>query len=37
MQEKKQSAVMKGGRRITWRGGGCASLAVLWQRLVAVS
>jgi len=27
----------EGGRKVTWRGGGCASLAVLRQRLVAVS
>ena len=27
----------EGGRKVTWRGGGCASLSVLRQRLVAVA
>ena len=35
--EKKNKRENEGGRKVTWRGGGCASLAVLRQRLVAVA
>jgi hypothetical protein len=34
-KEKEMNARMR--RKVTWRGGGCASLAVLRQRLVAVA
>jgi len=36
-ETKKNKRKNEGGRKVTWRGGGCASLAVLRQRLVAVS
>jgi len=36
-ETKKNKRENEGGRKVTWRGGGCASLAVLRQRLVAVS
>ena len=32
---KRNERENEGGRKVTWRGGGCASLAVLRQRLVA--
>jgi hypothetical protein len=36
-KRKKNKRKNEVGRKVTWRGGGCASLAVLRQRLVAVS